>query len=833
MPVLHVASPLDGLRRRPAPAAARRPRARRLRPGLALERRQARDQLRHRAVRLGRRPGLELHRRGGRDGLVAAHDQRIGDAPAREEGARARRRAGAAASTSPATSSSARPRAASRTGPPVATKGTIKVFKITQGAAKPGRHFEEIRTLVHEEPHATDAKGVGFFRWQPDVGGHFAIVFEALDRFEQLVDRRDPHLDLQARRDLPRLRVREHRARPRQAHVQARPTAEDPREVRAAAKAAVFWSIDAGPKMLQVRHARSRGQARRDRAADRARPRPEHLRDVLAVSGGKFFEDRVELFVPPDDRFLDVKLALREGRRTVPARRGDLVVTTKTSSGAPIAARLAVTVLDASILAIQADESSGHPAVLLRRAALGQHAARLLGRAQLGGYLARDVKWGKYDDVDGLPAWERAESRLRLAALPRRGLRHRTSSRRWATQRRRHVEGQEGVRRGAAEAGRRGDALAPAAPRRAGGRARDAGRRLREGRPDAEAEGSGSRTTTPRSAQATTTPATEQARRHRRARTSATRRSGRPGRRPTRPGTATVKVPFPESLTTWRAKAWAWTQDTLVGQATADVKTTKDVLVRLRAPRFFVQGDSITVAALVNNRTDKPQSARVKIALDGSTSRRAQPARDRRSRSRPNADRRVDWTVNVLEAGQTKIAAQVVAQADQDALEMTFPVLEWGHDKILTRGAVLENDATAELAFKIPAERRVETTALELGAPAEPRADAARRPPLPRRLPLRVHRADHEPVHPGGDRREGARRRRRDARGHRGRARRRRRSSASATTARVLSSAELQNAVRGGHRAARVDAARRRRLRLVEGRPLLAVPDRLRPLAAS
>ena len=96
-------------------------------------------------------------------------------------------------------------------------------------------------------------------------------------------------------------------------------------------------------------------------------------------------------------------------------------------------------------------------------------------------------------------------------------------------------------------------------------------------------------------------------------------------------GTATVKVPFPESLTTWRAKAWAWTHDTLVGQATADVKTTKDVLVRLRAPRFFVEGDSITVAALVNNRTDK-RAERAREAH----ARRA--PRDARSRSRSTVE---------------------------------------------------------------------------------------------------------------------------------------------------------------------------------------------------
>ena len=134
--------------------------------------------------------------------------------------------------------------------------------------------------------------------------------------------------------------------------------------------------------------------------------------------------------------------------------------------------------------------------------------------------------------------------------------------------------------------------------------------------------------------------------------------------------------------------------DTLVGQATADVKTTKDVLVRLRAPRFFVEGDSITVAALVNNRTDKAQSARVKIALDDGTSRPRSPLEvDGRGRGRTRTAASTGPST-CCAPGETKIAAQVVAQADQDALEMTFPVLEWGHDKVLTQGAVLENDAT-------------------------------------------------------------------------------------------------------------------------------------------
>jgi uncharacterized protein YfaS (alpha-2-macroglobulin family)/tetratricopeptide (TPR) repeat protein len=579
-----------------------------------------------------------------------------------------------------------------------AAKGTVRVFKVTRGAPKKDGTFDETRKPVHDEPHETDGKGVGFFRWQPDEGGEFAIVFEALDRFEQQVTG-------EAR--LWIYKPGEHTRDVAFANVELVPDRRTfkPGEVAkilvksALPHGALLWSVDAGPKMLKVDVLELAGNVGVIEVPIERGHVPNVHVHVLAVSGGKFYEDRVELFVPPDDRFLDVKLAFaKETYR--PGESGDLVVTTKTSTGEPVPARLAVTVLDASILAIQADESQD-----IRQFFYGSRRSVNVQRdssagLELRGYLARDVKWGRYDEVGGIPAWGgphpgfvsrlfRGEGfgQLELESWGEGGLRRRDGGKK--------TFGRAAGGEATPPAG------APAALAERASVAKDDSRAERkrgleqaEFTSDMESEDQGggapkTRTDFRDSALWTADVATDAT------------------------GAATIKVPFPESLTTWRAKAWAWTKDTLVGQTTADVKTTKDVLVRLRAPRFFVEGDSITVAALVNNRTNAPQSAKVRLTLDGQHLQTRQPP-EVTVEVGPNADRRVDWTVDVLKAGRTKIAAQVIAQADQDALETSFPVLEWGQEKVLARAAILENDATAELTFQVPAERRVESTSLEL-----------------------------------------------------------------------------------------------------------------------
>ncbi len=86
-------------------------------------------------------------------------------------------------------------------------------------------------------------------------------------------------------------------------------------------------------------------------------------------------------------------------------------------------------------------------------------------------------------------------------------------------------------------------------------------------------------------------------------------------------GTAEVEFPLPESLTTWKVKAWTMGLGTKVGQAESEIVTTKDLLVRLQAPRFFVEKDEVVLSANVHNKLKTRKAVQVVLELDGSVLR--------------------------------------------------------------------------------------------------------------------------------------------------------------------------------------------------------------------
>ncbi len=67
-------------------------------------------------------------------------------------------------------------------------------------------------------------------------------------------------------------------------------------------------------------------------------------------------------------------------------------------------------------------------------------------------------------------------------------------------------------------------------------------------------------------------------------------------------GTANVDFPLPDSLTTWKVKSWTLGLGTKVGEAEAEIVTSKDLLVRLQAPRFFIEKDEVVLSANVHNK---------------------------------------------------------------------------------------------------------------------------------------------------------------------------------------------------------------------------------------
>src|SRR6185369_12744022 len=66
-------------------------------------------------------------------------------------------------------------------------------------------------------------------------------------------------------------------------------------------------------------------------------------------------------------------------------------------------------------------------------------------------------------------------------------------------------------------------------------------------------------------------------------------------------GIGEVEIDMPENLTTWRVKVWAMGHGTKVGSGEADLVTRKNLIVRLQAPRFFVQKDEVVLSANVHN----------------------------------------------------------------------------------------------------------------------------------------------------------------------------------------------------------------------------------------
>jgi uncharacterized protein YfaS (alpha-2-macroglobulin family) len=179
-------------------------------------------------------------------------------------------------------------------------------------------------------------------------------------------------------------------------------------------------------------------------------------------------------------------------------------------------------------------------------------------------------------------------------------------------------------------------------------------------------------------------------------------------------GTAEVEFPLPESLTTWKVKAWTMGRGTQVGQGEAEVITTKDLLVRLQAPRFFVQKDEVVLSANVHNKLKTSKHVQVVLECEGSV---LQPL-DESARTveiASGGERRVDWRVRVAHEGQAIIRMKAITDEESDAAQMTFPAHVHGMLKMeALAGTIRPNRETAQVTISVPADRRPEQSRLEV-----------------------------------------------------------------------------------------------------------------------
>ncbi len=175
-------------------------------------------------------------------------------------------------------------------------------------------------------------------------------------------------------------------------------------------------------------------------------------------------------------------------------------------------------------------------------------------------------------------------------------------------------------------------------------------------------------------------------------------------------GTATVKVKYPDSLTTWSATARAATTGNQFGIGSSSTRTKQPLIVRLQAPRFFVVGDTVTVSAVINNNTDESMRVSPALSAEGVTVQSVSGAQ-RAVEVKANSETRVDWQVAVTHASAAKLKVEARGGRYADAMERTFTIFEHGIEKFVSRSGKMRGDSVA-IKLDIPKERRTDSTAL-------------------------------------------------------------------------------------------------------------------------
>jgi uncharacterized protein YfaS (alpha-2-macroglobulin family) len=179
-------------------------------------------------------------------------------------------------------------------------------------------------------------------------------------------------------------------------------------------------------------------------------------------------------------------------------------------------------------------------------------------------------------------------------------------------------------------------------------------------------------------------------------------------------GIAEVSFDMPEQLTGWKIRVWAMGHGTKVGQGEAEVVTKKDLLLRLQAPRFFIQKDECVLSANVHNylKTDKPVT--VSLEVEGGTLQILGSAAQRVTIA-AGGEKRVDWRVKVVNEGNAIVRMKAVSDEESDAMQMTFPAYVHGMLKMESFSGVIRPDQhNGLIRLNVPKERRVPQSRLEI-----------------------------------------------------------------------------------------------------------------------
>ncbi len=172
-------------------------------------------------------------------------------------------------------------------------------------------------------------------------------------------------------------------------------------------------------------------------------------------------------------------------------------------------------------------------------------------------------------------------------------------------------------------------------------------------------------------------------------------------------GRGQVTLTLPDSLTTWNIDVRGLTADTKVGQAQAELVSTKPLLIRPVTPRFLVSGDHVLMAAIVNNNTASPVQAAVNLQSAGFVL--DDPGKATYNVEIPaNGRYRVEWWGTAGQAQSADLVFSVTTSSTpalQDSARPVWgslPILQYTSPQAFVTGGVLKGAASQQEVISLP-----------------------------------------------------------------------------------------------------------------------------------
>jgi hypothetical protein len=152
-------------------------------------------------------------------------------------------------------------------------------------------------------------------------------------------------------------------------------------------------------------------------------------------------------------------------------------------------------------------------------------------------------------------------------------------------------------------------------------------------------------------------------------------------------GHATAHLNFPDSLTTWRTTVRAITMDTKAGASINKVLVRKNLMVSLAVPRFFRQGDEVTISTIVRNYLESAKT--VRMSLDVTGLEIVSGAMQEISVA-PHGEAKLNWRLRT-KPGQSSatLLAKALTNEESDAMEISLPIVPFGVKQALANGGTI------------------------------------------------------------------------------------------------------------------------------------------------